>query len=107
MVSINSQILLSGKHKDSCPYIKGRRLYIRDYKYKKGDNRNRKQVFIPWGLTCLTCTFVIRTPTRVSHVTKQELKRDLESLVGPKPNRAQRRREARQFGKGYGYEIKG
>lgn len=101
MVSINSQILLSGKHKDSCPYIKGRRLYIRDYEYKKGDNRNRKQTFIPWGLTCLTCSFVIRTPRKLAHVPKQDLQSHLQKIAGPIPNRAQRRREARQFNKGY------
>jgi hypothetical protein len=52
MPYLNSK--LSEKHRASCKDPKAKRLYIRDYDIDK-----RKQIFIPYGITCPTCKVII------------------------------------------------
>ena len=49
----------SSHHKArGCTKTKARRLYVRDYTINTFTGK-RKQVFIPWGITCLSCNLVI------------------------------------------------
>jgi hypothetical protein len=41
-------------HKDDCPNPVAKRLYIRDY------DKNGKQRFVPWGITCKNCGIILK-----------------------------------------------
>ena|SRR6476620_6818157 len=77
---------IAKKHKAGCKKPKAKRLYIRDY----GDKG--QQIFIPYGITCLSCKVVIldvkdnKTCYSIDTSTRQSLTSCLhQPRTKPKP----------------------
>ncbi len=63
------------KHKPKCANPVGKRLYIRDY------DDEGKQRFVPWGLTCTTCSVVVKEKFKTNLTPKQIRSRERDGKL--------------------------
>jgi hypothetical protein len=62
-------------HKEDCPNPLARRLYIRDY------DKNGKQRFVPWGLTCTKCNIIIQQKYEHNMTNKQKEREEMSNRL--------------------------
>jgi hypothetical protein len=62
-------------HKEDCPNPLARRLYIRDY------DKNGKQRFVPWGLTCTKCGIIVKQKYEHNLSPKEKKREDMQKRL--------------------------